>query len=106
MILDCLCVQECPLLSMPHLVSCSGTHVKSLHSASCLEPSQTRKPVSYTHLVLMHSDLADVPAALDLSRATMRNIKQNLFWALFYNAICIPVADVYKRQGHMYSKTP
>ena len=40
----------------------------------------------------MHSDLADVPAALDLSRATMRNIKQNLFWALFYNAICIPVA--------------
>ena len=43
-------------------------------------------------IVLMHSDLADVPAAIDLSRATMRNIKQNLFWALFYNAICIPVA--------------
>ncbi|MBQ3106171.1 MAG: metal-transporting ATPase, partial [Eggerthellaceae bacterium] len=43
-------------------------------------------------VVLMHSDLADVPAALSLSRATMRNIKQNLFWALFYNAICIPVA--------------
>ena len=43
-------------------------------------------------IVLMHSDLADVPAAISLSRATMRNIKQNLFWALFYNAICIPVA--------------
>lgn len=43
-------------------------------------------------IVLMHSDLADVPAALDLSRATMRTIKQNLFWALFYNAICIPIA--------------
>ncbi len=43
-------------------------------------------------IVLMHSDLADVPAALHLSRATMRNIKQNLFWALFYNSICIPVA--------------
>lgn len=43
-------------------------------------------------IVLMHSDLADVPAAIGLSRATMRNIKQNLFWALFYNAICIPVA--------------
>lgn len=43
-------------------------------------------------IVLMHSDLADVPAALSLSRATMRTIKQNLFWALIYNAICIPVA--------------
>ena len=43
-------------------------------------------------IVLMHSDLQDVPAALDLSRATMRNIKQNLFWALFYNVICIPIA--------------
>lgn len=43
-------------------------------------------------IVLMHSNVADVPAALDLSRSTMRNIKQNLFWALFYNVICIPVA--------------
>ena len=48
--------------------------------------------LSSADIVLMHSDLADVPAALSLSRATMRNIKQNLFWALFYNAICIPVA--------------
>lgn len=48
--------------------------------------------LSSADIVLMYSDLADVPAALDLSRATMRNIKQNLFWALFYNAICIPVA--------------
>lgn len=48
--------------------------------------------LSSADIVLMHSDLTDVPAALDLSRATMRNIKQNLFWALFYNAICIPVA--------------
>ena len=48
--------------------------------------------LSSADIVLMHSVLADVPAALDLSRATMRNIKQNLFWALFYNAICIPVA--------------
>jgi Cu2+-exporting ATPase len=48
--------------------------------------------LSSADIVLIHSDLADVSAALDLSRATMRNIKQNLFWALFYNAICIPVA--------------
>ena len=43
-------------------------------------------------MVLMRSDLLDVPAAIQLSRATMRTIKQNLFWALIYNAICIPVA--------------
>ena len=43
-------------------------------------------------VVLMHSDPADVATAMELSRATMRNIRQNLFWALFYNAICIPVA--------------
>lgn len=48
--------------------------------------------LSSADIVLMHSDLMDVPAALDLSRATLRNIKQNLFWALFYNAICIPIA--------------
>ncbi len=43
-------------------------------------------------IVLMRSDLLDVPASIDLSRATMRNVKQNLFWALAYNAVCIPVA--------------
>ena len=43
-------------------------------------------------VVLRRNDLMDVPATIQLSRATMRNIKQNLFWALFYNAICIPVA--------------
>ena len=43
-------------------------------------------------VVLMRSDLMDVPAAIQLSRATLRNIKQNLFWALVYNAVCIPVA--------------
>ena len=43
-------------------------------------------------MVLMRSDLMDVPSAIQLSRATLRNIKQNLFWALFYNVVCIPVA--------------
>ena len=43
-------------------------------------------------VVLMRSDPADVALAMELSRATMRNIRQNLFWALFYNSICIPVA--------------
>ena len=48
--------------------------------------------ISSADVVLMHSDPVDVSTAMELSRATMRNIKQNLFWALFYNAICIPVA--------------
>ena len=43
-------------------------------------------------MVLMRSDLLDVPAALQLSQAVMRNVKQNLFWALIYNAVCIPLA--------------
>lgn len=43
-------------------------------------------------LVLMKSDLLDVPGAIQLGKATLRNIKENLFWALFYNAICIPIA--------------
>ena len=43
-------------------------------------------------VVLVRSDLADVPAAVRLSRAVVRNIHQNLFWAFFYNAVCIPLA--------------
>lgn len=43
-------------------------------------------------IVLVKSRLADVPAAIRLSRATLRTIHQNLFWAFIYNAICIPVA--------------
>ena len=43
-------------------------------------------------VVLMKSDLMDAVTAVELSRATIRNIKQNLFWAFFYNAVCIPVA--------------
>ena len=48
--------------------------------------------VDAADVVLMHSSLLDVPAAIRLSRATLRNIHENLFWAFFYNAICIPVA--------------
>mgnify|MGYP002648099733 CR=1 FL=1 len=43
-------------------------------------------------VVLMKSSLLDIPAAMGLSRAVLRNIKQNLFWAFFYNSIGIPVA--------------
>lgn len=43
-------------------------------------------------IVLMKSDLLDAAAAVELSRATIRNIRQNLFWAFFYNAVGIPLA--------------
>lgn len=43
-------------------------------------------------IVLMKSDLQDVPKAISLSKAVIKNIKENLFWAFFYNAIGIPVA--------------
>ena len=43
-------------------------------------------------VVLMHSDLMDVARAIELSRAVIHNIKQDLFWALFYNSLGIPLA--------------
>jgi Cu+-exporting ATPase len=43
-------------------------------------------------IVLMRSDLMDVPTAIQLSKSTIRNIKQNLFWAFAYNTIGIPIA--------------
>ncbi|MBO0437553.1 heavy metal translocating P-type ATPase [Vagococcus fluvialis] len=43
-------------------------------------------------IVLMRSDLMDVPTAIELSHATIKNIKENLFWAFLYNTLGIPVA--------------
>ena len=51
-------------------------------------------------VVLMHSRMRDVPAAIRLSRATLVNVKENLFWAFFYNVVCIPLAaGAYARFG-------
>ena len=43
-------------------------------------------------IVLMNSDLSDAAAAIRLGRGTLRNIHENLFWAFFYNIVCIPLA--------------
>ena len=48
--------------------------------------------ISSADVVLMKSDLMDAVDAIRLSRGTMRNIRQNLFWAFFYNCIGIPIA--------------
>jgi Cu2+-exporting ATPase len=48
--------------------------------------------VDAADVVLMKSNLLDVPAAVRLSRATLKNIHQNLFWAFIYNVIGIPLA--------------
>ena len=44
------------------------------------------------NIVLMKNDLMDVPKAIRLSKQTMSKIKQNMFWALFYNVMGIPIA--------------
>ncbi|NQK68613.1 copper-translocating P-type ATPase [Streptococcus suis] len=54
--------------------------------------SGTDVAIESADLVLMHSDLMDVPKAVRLSHLTIQNIKQNLFWAFAYNVIGIPVA--------------
>lgn len=52
----------------------------------------TQVAIESADMVLARSEPADVVAALSLARATMRNVRQNLFWALAYNALCIPLA--------------
>jgi P-type Cu+ transporter len=54
--------------------------------------SGTDVAIESADIVLMRSDLADVAGAIKLSKATIRNIKQNLFWAFCYNILGIPIA--------------
>lgn len=54
--------------------------------------SGTDVAVESADIVLMKDDIMDVPLAIRLSRQTMRNIKQNLFWAFFYNVLGIPLS--------------
>ena len=52
----------------------------------------TDEAIESADIVLMKSDLMDAVTAIKLSKATIKNVKENLFWAFFYNIICIPLA--------------
>lgn len=54
--------------------------------------SGTDIAIESADVVMMNDDLRSVPASIEIGRATLRNIKQNLFFAFVYNAICIPIA--------------
>ena len=54
--------------------------------------SGTDVAIESADIVLMRSDLMDVPTSVELSKATILNIKQNLFWAFAYNVVGIPIA--------------
>jgi Cu+-exporting ATPase len=54
--------------------------------------SGTDAAIESADIVILRNDLSAVPAAIELSRRTIRNIKQNLFWAFGYNIVCIPLA--------------
>ena len=54
--------------------------------------SGTDIAIESADIVMMNDDLRSVPAALEIGRATLRNIKENLFFAFCYNVVCIPIA--------------
>lgn len=64
----------------------------SVADIGCAIGSGSDIAIESADIVLMKNDPIGVPAAVRLSRLTIRNIKQNLFWAFCYNAVCIPVA--------------
>jgi Cu+-exporting ATPase len=54
--------------------------------------SGTDIAIGAADVVVMNDDIRSIPAAIEIGRATLRNVKQNLFFAFCYNAVCIPIA--------------